>query len=127
VPNLGIDLAGLLPTKSSAIELWKNYVDNVEPCNKVLHRPTAEVLVYSAIDDPQSTSAEAMAVIFAVLFISTVILDSNSVHSITGEDKMASLRRFKFGLEQAFAKADFLQHPSVSLLQALSIYLVGLQ
>lgn len=49
------------------------------------------------------------------------------MYLITGEDKIASLRRFKLGLEQAFAKADFLQHPSISLLQALSIYLVGLQ
>lgn len=123
-PDLKLDLAELLPSKYGAIELWRNYVDNIEICNKVLHRPTAEVLVYTAIDDPRNATSEALAVMFAIFFVSTVVLEPNSVQSFTGEDKVTSLHRFKTGLEQAFAKADFLEHPSVKLLEALSVYLV---
>ncbi|KAJ3940630.1 uncharacterized protein N0V96_009639 [Colletotrichum fioriniae] len=122
-PDLKLDLAELLPSKYGAIELWRNYVDNIEICNKVLHRPTAEVLVYTAIDDPRNATSEALAVMFAIFFVSTVVLEPNSVQSFTGEDKVTSLHRFKTGLEQAFAKADFLEHPSVKLLEALSVYL----
>ncbi|KAK1624284.1 fungal-specific transcription factor [Colletotrichum phormii] len=126
-PDLKLDLAELLPPKYGAIELWRNYVDNIEICNKVLHRPTAEVLVYTAIDDPRNASLEALAVMFAIFFVSTVVLEPNSVQSFTGEDKVTSLHRFKTGLEQAFAKADFLEHPSVKFLEALSVYLAALR
>ncbi|KAK2017362.1 fungal-specific transcription factor domain-containing protein [Colletotrichum eremochloae] len=126
-PDLKLDLADLLPPKSGAIELWKNYVDRVELCNKVLHRPTAEVLIYTAIDDPHSAPLDAMAVMFAVFFVSAVILEPSTVQGLTGEDKVTCLHRFKTGLEQAFAKADFLEHPSVKLLQALTVYMAALR
>ncbi|EFQ34389.1 fungal specific transcription factor domain-containing protein [Colletotrichum graminicola] len=126
-PDLKLDLVELLPPKSGSIELWRNYVDNVDHCNKVLHRPTAEVLIYTAIDDAYSAPLDSMAVIFAVFFMSAVILEPSTVQRLTGEDKMTCLHRFKTGLEQAFAKADFLEHPSVNLLQALAVYMAGLR
>ncbi|KAK1573566.1 fungal-specific transcription factor domain-containing protein [Colletotrichum navitas] len=126
-PDLKLDLADLLPPKSGSIELWRNYVDNGDHCNKVLHRPTAEVLIYTAIDDPHSAPLDSMAFMFAIFFTSAVILESSMVQRLTGEDKVTCLHHFKTGLEQAFAKADFLEHPSVRLLQALAIYMAGLR
>ncbi|KAK1976457.1 fungal-specific transcription factor domain-containing protein [Colletotrichum cereale] len=126
-PDPKLDLADLLPPKPGAIELWRNYVDNVEVCSKVLHRPTAEVLIYTAVDDPHSAPLDAMAVMFAVFFVSAVILEPGTVQRLTGEDKVTCLHRFKTGLEQAFAKADFLEHPSVRLLEALAVYMAALR
>ncbi|KAK2049368.1 fungal-specific transcription factor domain-containing protein [Colletotrichum somersetense] len=126
-PDLALELVDLLPPKAGAIELWRNYVDNIELFNKVLHRPTAEVLIYTAIDDPQCAPLDAMAVIFAVFFMSAVTLEPSTVQRLTGEDKATSLHHFKTGLEQAFAKADFLEHPSVKLLQALAVYMAALR
>ncbi|GJD01330.1 fungal specific transcription factor [Colletotrichum higginsianum] len=126
-PDPKLHLADLLPPKSGAVELWRNYVDNIEVCNKVLHRPTAEILVYTAIDDPHNAPVEAMAIIFSVFFMSVITLEPATVQSLTGEDKTTNLHRFKTGLEQAFAKADFLEHPSVRLLEALAIYLAALR
>ncbi|WYZ35963.1 hypothetical protein EsH8_X_000610 [Colletotrichum jinshuiense] len=126
-PDLKLNVADLLPSKSGAMELWRTYIDHVEVCNKVLHRPTTEILMYTVIDDPLNSSMEALAVVFAVFFVSTVVLEPNSVRSIMGEDKATSLHRFKTGLEQAFAKADFLEHPSVKLLEAFSVYLAALK
>ncbi|KAH8746777.1 fungal-specific transcription factor domain-containing protein [Diaporthe sp. PMI_573] len=123
-PHLKQNLANLLPPKSGAIELWRNYIDNIEVCNKILHRPTAEILIYTAIDDPDNAPLEAMAIMFAVFFVSTVILEPSTALRLTGEDKMTCLHRFKTGLEQAFAKADFLEHTSVKLLEAFAIYMV---
>ncbi|KAF9880388.1 hypothetical protein CkaCkLH20_02342 [Colletotrichum karsti] len=126
-PDLKQDLTQLLPPKWGAIELWRNYTDNIESCNKIIHRPTAEVLIYTAIDDPANAHLEALALMFAVFFVSTIVLDANTVQRIVGEDKPTALLRFKTGLEQAFAKADFLEHPSVKLLEALAIYLAALR
>ncbi|GKT65507.1 fungal specific transcription factor [Colletotrichum tofieldiae] len=125
--DLNQNLADLLPPKSGAIELWRNYVDNIEVCNKVLHRPTAEILIYTAIDDPDNAPPDAMAVMFAVFFVSTVILEPSTVQRLIGDDKMTCLHRFKTGLEQAFAKADFLEHPSVKLLEAFAVYMAALR
>ncbi|OHW97908.1 C6 transcription factor [Colletotrichum incanum] len=126
-PNLKQNLADLLPPKSGAIELWKNYIDNIEICNKILHRPTAEILIYTAIDDPDNAPLEAMAVMFAVFFVSTVNLEPSTALRLTGEDKVTCFHRFRTGLEQAFAKADFLEHPSVKLLEAFAIYMAALR
>ncbi|TDZ30447.1 C6 transcription factor asaR [Colletotrichum spinosum] len=122
-----LDITELLPTKWGAIELWRNYVDNIEVCNKIIHRPTAEVLIYTAIDDPSNASVESLALMFAIFFVSAIVLDASSVQNLTGHDKVTNLHRFKTGLEQAFAKADFLEHPSVRLLEALSVYLAALR
>ncbi|OLN97826.1 putative transcriptional regulatory protein C139.03-like protein 2, partial [Colletotrichum chlorophyti] len=126
-PDPKINLAELMPPKWGASELWKTYVEHVEVCNKVLHRPTAEVVVYTALNDPHTASLEALAVTFAVFFVATVALEPTTAQNITGEDKVTSLLRFKTGLEQAFAKADFLEHPSVKLLEALCVYLAALR
>ncbi|KAF6814217.1 fungal specific transcription factor [Colletotrichum musicola] len=126
-PDLKANLADFLPPKFGAIELWRNYVDNVEVCNKIIHRPTAEVLIYTAIDDPSHASLDALALTFSVFFMSATVLEPATVQRITGEDKVTALTRFKTGLEQTFAKADFLEHPSVKLLEALAIYLAALR
>ncbi|KAL0933778.1 fungal specific transcription factor [Colletotrichum truncatum] len=126
-PDLRLNLADLIPPKWGAIELWRNYTDNIELCNKILHKPTAEVVIYTVIDDPDNAQLEAMALMFAVFFVSAIVLDPSTVQRITGEDKVTALHRFKVGLEQSFAKADFLEHPSVRLLEALAVYLAALR
>ncbi|CAM1508848.1 Fc.00g025870.m01.CDS01 [Cosmosporella sp. VM-42] len=109
------------------MQLWKVFVDNVDPCTKVLHIPTDEVMVYTVVADPSKASTESLGLCFAVYYLATIALEPGDVEAITGEDKEISLRRFKTGLEQALAHADFLENPTVVLLQALAIYLSALR
>ncbi|KAH6657802.1 fungal-specific transcription factor [Truncatella angustata] len=115
------------PPKQVAMQLWKIFVDYIDMTIKVLHIPTDEILVYTAIDNPEAASAEVLALCYAVYCISVLAVDENEVQSTLSEDKISSLKRFKLGFEQSLARADFLDNPTVTLLKALSIYLVALR
>lgn len=104
----------------------KTYVDNVEDCAglKLLHLPTDQVKIFSAIHKPEAAPLENLALCLAICFASTVSLDDLEVRLILGKDKRAHLLGFKVGLEQAFAQGDFLDRPTLTGLHALAIYLV---
>ncbi|KAM0602392.1 hypothetical protein ACHAP1_007727 [Verticillium nonalfalfae] len=103
------------------------YVDKVEPCTKVLHIPTAEVLVYTVIDKPSECSPGMLALCFAIFFAAATVYDQDEAVGVLGDDPVASLQLLKTGLEQAIAHADFLESPTVTTIQALAIYLsIGL-
>ncbi|KAF7558192.1 hypothetical protein G7Z17_g121 [Cylindrodendrum hubeiense] len=120
-------LSAYLPPKLAAMQLWRIYVDNVDPCSKVLHIPTDEIAIYTAIDNPNNTSTEVLAVCCAVYFSATVSLDPSEVASILEGEKYTWLQRFKKGIEQGFAHSEFLEAPTVVLLQALAIYLAAVR
>ncbi|KAF5249665.1 hypothetical protein FANTH_4973 [Fusarium anthophilum] len=116
-----------LPPQPAAIYLWRVYVDRVDPCSKVLHIPTDQITIYTVIDDPDRASPEAMAICYAVLFAAVVVLEPTEITIPLQDDKHAYLTRFKLGLEQAFAHSEFLEAPTIGLLQAFSIYLTTLR
>ncbi|KAG8420110.1 hypothetical protein J3459_011386 [Metarhizium acridum] len=113
------------PSKYTAVQLWRVFVDNVDCFFKILHIPTSEVLVYTVINDPTTASPEALALCYAVYYASTVALDEREdCPRLLGEPWLSALHRYKAGLEQSFAQADLLENPTVLLLQAMAIYLV---
>ncbi|KAH7131115.1 hypothetical protein EDB81DRAFT_807945 [Dactylonectria macrodidyma] len=120
-------LASYLPSKLAAMHLWRVYVDKVDPCSKILHVPTDEVTIYTVIDDPDAASAEILAICYAVYFSAVVASDPAEVATLLEDDKYAALGRFKLGIEQAFAHSEFLEAPTVGLLQALAIYLAAVR
>ena len=122
---LTIPLHSYHPSQITVMQLWKVFVDNVDSCTKILHIPTDEVLVYTVAADPSKASSEALGLCYAIYYLAIVALNPVDAQAITGEDKSMSLHRFKTGLEQALAHADFLENPTVILLQALAIYLVS--
>ena len=101
-------------------------MNNVEGCAdlKLLHIPTAEVKMYSVINDPTSAAFEDLALSFSVYFASTVSVDDSAAVVTLGQDKDVLLQSFKIGLEQSLAHGNFLDRPNMPGLQALAIYLV---
>lgn len=127
VPSYSRPLSSFLPNKTVATQLWKAYVDKVEPCTKVLHIPTAEVLVYTVIDKPSECSPGMLALCFAIFFAAATVYEQDEAVSVLGDNPVASLQLLKTGLEQAIAHADFLESPTVTTIQALAIYLSALR
>ncbi|KAF5500022.1 C6 transcription factor asaR [Colletotrichum aenigma] len=121
-----IDLmSSLHPERSRAILLWTNYVNNIEPYAKILHVPTDEATVYNTIAEPNRAKPENLALCFAIYFVSVAVPDGAVRRG--QEERILKLHRFRKGLEQALAHANFLERPTITLLKALGIYLVGLR
>lgn len=117
--------ASFHPPKSTAGQLWRIFVDVVDTLFKLVHIPTAEITVYTVINDPGVASAESLALCYAIYYAATVALDEqDDCVQVLGETWNGALLRYKAGLEQAFAEADLLENPTVVMLQAMAIYLV---
>ena len=107
--------------------LWNTYCINVEACIRVLHVPTAEGLIFSAINQPEDATKDVLALLNAIFFAALVSLEDSEVRSCLGMDRLTALKKAKSQLHYSFSVANFLDFPSMTVLQALVIYLVSLE
>ncbi|KAI6763924.1 hypothetical protein HG530_007713 [Fusarium avenaceum] len=114
-------LSSFHPPRKIAIHLWKVFVDVVDPCTKVTHIPTSETIVYTVASDPSKATAENLGLCFAIFYASITALTPEEVFGVTGEDKKEVLHRYRVCLEQSLTHADFLDNPTLTLVQALAI------
>ncbi|QUC22972.1 uncharacterized protein UV8b_07213 [Ustilaginoidea virens] len=127
-PVLSLPLSSFHPSKTTAGHLWRVYVDKVDIFFKVLHVPTTEILVYTVINDPDAASPESLSLCFAIYYAAAVALeDAPDCLQLLGEDWPSALQRYKTGMEQAFARADLLENPTLAMLQGLSSYIYSLR
>lgn len=120
-----VSVAPFHPPRRVAIRLWKVFVDSIDTYAKVTHLPTAETTLYTVANDPASASNECLALCFAIYYASVTALPPEEVLDLTGEDAKQALYRYRMCLEQSVAQADFLDNPTINLLQALAIYVVS--
>ena len=92
---------------------------------KILHVPTDEAKIFATIDAPAAAPLENVALCLAVFFAAAVAVDHADIQSTLGQPRDISLYSFKVGLEQALAQGRFLDRPTLTGLQALTIYLVS--
>lgn len=91
---------------------------------KLLHIPTDEVTIFTAIHQPESVASDVLALVSAMYFATTVTLELDEAQHILGVDKPSALRTFKREFQMHLSRADMLENPTVVLLQGLAIYLV---
>ncbi|KAL6922336.1 hypothetical protein FSST1_006362 [Fusarium sambucinum] len=120
-------LASHHPPRKTAIRLWKIFVDSVDVCTKVSHLPTSETILYTVTRDPTKASIENLTFCFAIYYASVTASTPEDVLNDTGEDRKLALQRYKVCLEQSLAQADFLNNPTITLLQALAIYTAAMR
>lgn len=114
----------VFPSKWQAMQLWQAFVNNVDPLAKILHISTAQIAVFSGINNPNKATEDINALLFAIYFAATTSLASKDVENLLGQSKSTALNKFKQGLEASLARANLLDTPSLTSLQALVIYLV---
>ena len=110
----------MLPPRWKAIELWQHYVSIVDPFIKVLHIPTAQPVIYAAIKDPENAAPDTRALLFAIFFAATA---SKKHEHADGSLELQLLDQYRVGTEICLNQSDFLDHPTMDSLRAISIYL----
>jgi hypothetical protein len=106
------------------VKLWHIYVQNVDPFIKVLHIPTVEVQIFTAIDRPGGATKDSIALLQAIYLAAVNSMEDEDVYNMLGMDQISALVMFKGEFQKALAEADLLENPTVTLLQGLAIYLV---
>uniref|UniRef100_A0A2D3V2V2 Zn(2)-C6 fungal-type domain-containing protein n=1 Tax=Ramularia collo-cygni TaxID=112498 RepID=A0A2D3V2V2_9PEZI len=122
-----VDILSLHPLPSQIGEYWNVYKDRVDPLLKVLHLPTLECTVLSAASHLPNLSRGFECLLFAIYYGAATSLNSRECMVKLGEEKSVLLARYRFAVEQALARANFLTTEELVVLQAFVIFLTCLR
>ena len=125
-PHLSVDISSLYPSRGQAAQLWQVYLNNVDVLVKVLHIPTIQPAIFAAINNQSQVSPDLSALLFSIYFAAVTSLRREDTHVMLGQDWQSALQRYQRGLETSLHMASFLDSPTITFLQAMSIYLVNM-
>ncbi|KAF2966083.1 hypothetical protein GQX73_g7532 [Xylaria multiplex] len=106
------------------------YFRNVDLHLKILHRPTILKILYNLADHPETASDlshELTALLFAIYYASITSLIPVECAQALGRSRADLATLFQAGLEQALARADYLNNTSLETLQSLTLYICCLR
>ncbi|PYH96096.1 C6 transcription factor [Aspergillus ellipticus CBS 707.79] len=113
------DLRTMHPSQWHATQLWQIFLNRIDPLIKVIHVPSTQPRIFAAINRPQDAPADLHALLFSVYFAATTSLLSDEPHH---EARRAEIHNYQQGLELALYHSSFLDAPTLTSLQAMSIY-----
>ncbi|MCJ1223861.1 hypothetical protein MMC12_000504 [Toensbergia leucococca] len=102
---------------------WDIYKENVDPLIRILHKPTFEKQILEASRGLDHVSKALEAVMFAIYLAVITSMSTEECRTRLSEDKEAAIKKYRFGAEQALARADFLITQDIVVLQAFTIFL----
>lgn len=122
-----VDMLPLHPLPGQIQAYWETYKDRVDPLVKVLHIPTIEPTVLSAASHLSNLSKGFEALLFAIYYGAVTSLNASDCAIKFGEEKSVLLARYRFAIEQALARANFLTTEEIIVLQAFVVFLICLR
>lgn len=122
--SANVDLGPLRPLPSQIPFMWQMYQENVDPIVKILHVPTMNKLIREISTNLDRLTPSAEALMFALYYGTVTSMEQEDVKQTLGADKRVLLAQYRFGFEQALAKANLLTDPDVTLCQAFVLFLI---
>ncbi|KAI4593423.1 hypothetical protein KJ359_009313 [Pestalotiopsis sp. 9143b] len=119
-----VDLRKLHPLPSQIPFIWQVYVENVDPLVKILHIPTMNPIIRKIRSDMDNLPAGLEALMFSIYYAAITSLEDDEVRTNFGAEKSHLIRQFRYGTEQALAKANFLNTSDIVVIQAFALFLV---
>ncbi|KAF2725638.1 hypothetical protein K431DRAFT_200619, partial [Polychaeton citri CBS 116435] len=114
----------LHPLPSQVPFLFEIYSENVNSLARIIHLPTVSKMVReSRKSDTRGLTPADEALTFAIYYAVVTSMDEDEIFSNFGFAKADLSLRYRLGLEISIAKADFLNVPNLTLVQALVIFL----
>lgn len=83
--------------------------------------------VLRMLSNPTATDRSTEPLIFSIYLIAVVSLTDEECRNLLDEPREKHLARYRYATEVALSRVDFLRSTSLKVLQAFTIYLVGLR
>jgi Fungal specific transcription factor domain len=125
--STNVDLSQLHPPPEHIPIYWQLFTENVDAMVKTYHVPTREKAVLGFATRLDSLNRDQECTMFSIYFAAITSVKPDECKYRFGESKTDLLARFRFGIEQALARADFLKTDSVFVLQAFIVFLICLR
>ena len=122
-----VEMALLHPPAEHVPIYWSLFKENVDPVIKMSHIPTTEPEILQNAAFLGSLSRPSECVMFSIYYAAITSTPPDECKYRFGESKFDLLAKFRFGMEQALARADFLRTDSIFVLQSFIIFLVCLR
>lgn len=126
--SVAVDLRPLHPPPEQLLFYWEAYKDSVDPVVKVAHVPTTEKAIMKIIREKngnfEGVSRGFEALMFAIYLAVVTSFTADQCRERLKMDRSMLLDRYRFGAEQALAKADFLNTHELVVMQAFVTFLV---
>ncbi|KAL3456638.1 fungal-specific transcription factor domain-containing protein [Aspergillus heterothallicus] len=126
---LDYDLCGKDPlqyqsTHEQGLILWETYLDNVEPLCKILHLPSATKIVEQAWEQPEQIPTANECLLSCIYHFAVFSMTEEDCLTKLGQPRDALLQRYHSAARRAFVNASFLKTTSITVLQALVLFLM---
>ncbi|TVY43455.1 Bikaverin cluster transcription factor [Lachnellula subtilissima] len=119
-----VDIKSLHPLPSQIPFYWQTFLENVHPLVKLLHAPTMTKTIKDVQNNMDSLSKSTEALMFAIYFATITSMNGTEVKTNFGVSKALLLNQYRFGTEQALAKAGLLNTNEIVTVQAFVLFLV---
>jgi len=103
---------------------WDTYKENVAPLITIIHKPTVRQLLVEAAQNPDSLDKNSEALVFSIYLSAVISLNPGECLARLGEERNLAVKRYRFAVEQALAKANLLNTQNLALLQAAVLFLI---
>ncbi|KAE8442876.1 hypothetical protein EG329_002618 [Mollisiaceae sp. DMI_Dod_QoI] len=119
-----VNLKGLHPLPSQIPFYWQTFLENVQPLVKIMHTPTMNKVIKEVQNNLDSLGKSTEALMFSIYFATITSMTANEVMTNFGVPKETLLKQYRFGVEQALARAGFLNTNEIVTVQAFVLFLV---
>ncbi|KAG0651731.1 Bikaverin cluster transcription factor bik5 [Hyphodiscus hymeniophilus] len=119
-----VNLQPLHPLPSQIPFYWQTFLENVQPLVKILHTQTMDKTIKEVLQNLDSLSPSTEALMFSIYFATITSMNEDEVRMSFGVEKSYLIKQYRFGVEQALAKAGFLNTDEIVTVQALVLFLV---
>lgn len=122
-----LNLEDDIPLPFQILRLWQVFLERVNPLTKIIHTPTTEQLIISAMANHSGISYKSRALLFAIYLVSVISLSDAESMATLSLSKEEAIQRFTKGLKTALNKINFLRNYDMVVLQTLVLYLISLR
>lgn len=121
--SFAVESASLHPSLEQIQMLWNNFLGNVDPLVKMLHRHSVERLLHQAIENPMSLRKSEEALLFSLYFASMTSMPPEGLQACFTTQKNTILTTYRAATEHALGQANFLVTEDLTTLQAFVLFL----
>ncbi len=104
--------------------LWETYIERVVPVVKLLHKPTIQAQLVTAIGNTNNIPSSLELLLFAIYFASITSMTAEEYRANLKGDRVELLKRFRSSTESALLRAGLLNTKGLRVLRAFTPFLV---
>jgi hypothetical protein len=114
------------PTPSQLLTVFDIFQEHIDPVAKIFHRSTLRSTVLDSLENAETSQKDKAktVVVFALFYAAITGVNPHDCERLFGDQQLPLLQRYRFAMEQALARAHFLDTQNLDVLAAMVLFLL---